>query len=332
MDEKRPRPPTRTCAVARTSGTRRSRPGAPRGASTVHPEMVGHTIAVQHGKKFIPVYLTENTAGHKLGEFSDPPAPSRDTRCGRPRRYGQAGGRSRRAGRNRAGGAGRRRSSGAGRRSSGSEGLMRGHYGVSAEAKVIMRFAAESRLVQDHHGRAAEDAMNILALTKRALRDVSKLLRSAIENANLLSSEKGSTWMWTTSTSSTPWPRRAADEAHPSGADGRAFRYQRRMAHLEIALADLSRQNGKPPPPGRRRRRGEPPSEDGERLRRARRDRRARRRRRRRRWRAPRDSEGTMGQQADRIRIPGPLHQAVEIAMGFLERDYDSTPRSKTLS
>tara|TARA_Y100000588_G_scaffold218613_1_gene232552 strand:- start:1550 stop:1717 length:168 start_codon:yes stop_codon:yes gene_type:complete len=32
--------------------------------------MVGHTIAVHNGKKFIPVYLTENMVGHKLGEFS----------------------------------------------------------------------------------------------------------------------------------------------------------------------------------------------------------------------------------------------------------------------
>ena len=38
--------------------------------STVLPEMVGHTIAVHNGKKFIPVYVTENMVGHKLGEFS----------------------------------------------------------------------------------------------------------------------------------------------------------------------------------------------------------------------------------------------------------------------
>jgi small subunit ribosomal protein S19 len=38
--------------------------------STIVPEMVGHTIAVHNGKKFIPVYLTENMVGHKLGEFS----------------------------------------------------------------------------------------------------------------------------------------------------------------------------------------------------------------------------------------------------------------------
>ena len=39
-------------------------------ASTVVPEMVGHTFAVHNGNKFIPVYVTENMVGHKLGEFS----------------------------------------------------------------------------------------------------------------------------------------------------------------------------------------------------------------------------------------------------------------------
>src|SRR5881392_2202404 len=38
--------------------------------STVTPEMVGHTIAVHNGRKFVPVYISENMVGHKLGEFS----------------------------------------------------------------------------------------------------------------------------------------------------------------------------------------------------------------------------------------------------------------------
>ena len=38
--------------------------------STIHPDMVGHTIAVHNGRKFIPVYCTENMVGHKLGEFA----------------------------------------------------------------------------------------------------------------------------------------------------------------------------------------------------------------------------------------------------------------------
>jgi small subunit ribosomal protein S19 len=44
--------------------------------STITPDFVGHTIAVHNGKKFIPVYVTENMVGHKLGEF----APTRQFR------------------------------------------------------------------------------------------------------------------------------------------------------------------------------------------------------------------------------------------------------------
>ncbi len=45
--------------------------------STVTPEFVGHTLAVHNGKRFIPVYVTENMVGHKLGEF----APTRTFRA-----------------------------------------------------------------------------------------------------------------------------------------------------------------------------------------------------------------------------------------------------------
>ncbi|WP_016779058.1 30S ribosomal protein S19 [Anaerophaga thermohalophila] len=45
-------------------------------ASMIAPEFVGHTIAVHNGNKFIPVYITENMVGHKLGEF----APTRTFR------------------------------------------------------------------------------------------------------------------------------------------------------------------------------------------------------------------------------------------------------------
>ncbi|MBU1318065.1 MAG: 30S ribosomal protein S19 [candidate division Zixibacteria bacterium] len=44
--------------------------------STISPEFVGHTIAIHTGNKFIPVYITENMVGHKLGEF----APTRTFR------------------------------------------------------------------------------------------------------------------------------------------------------------------------------------------------------------------------------------------------------------
>jgi small subunit ribosomal protein S19 len=45
-------------------------------ASTIPPEFVGHTFTVHNGNKFIPVYVTENMVGHKLGEF----APTRTFR------------------------------------------------------------------------------------------------------------------------------------------------------------------------------------------------------------------------------------------------------------
>ncbi len=45
-------------------------------ASTVFPQMVGHTIAVHNGRQHVPVYVTENMVGHKLGEF----APTRTFR------------------------------------------------------------------------------------------------------------------------------------------------------------------------------------------------------------------------------------------------------------
>jgi small subunit ribosomal protein S19 len=38
--------------------------------STIIPQFIGHTLAVHNGKKFIPVYVTENMVGHKLGEFA----------------------------------------------------------------------------------------------------------------------------------------------------------------------------------------------------------------------------------------------------------------------
>ena len=44
--------------------------------STITPDFVGHTLAVHNGNKFIPVYITENMVGHKLGEF----APTRTFR------------------------------------------------------------------------------------------------------------------------------------------------------------------------------------------------------------------------------------------------------------
>jgi small subunit ribosomal protein S19 len=60
-----------------------NRPGVPRRviktwsrASTIFPQMVGHTIAVHDGRRHVPIYISENMVGHKLGEF----APTRTFR------------------------------------------------------------------------------------------------------------------------------------------------------------------------------------------------------------------------------------------------------------
>jgi small subunit ribosomal protein S19 len=45
-------------------------------ASTIFPQMVGHTIAIHNGRQHVPIYITENMVGHKLGEF----APTRTFR------------------------------------------------------------------------------------------------------------------------------------------------------------------------------------------------------------------------------------------------------------
>ena len=52
-------------------------------ASMIFPDFVGHTIAVHDGRKHVPVYVTEDMVGHKLGEFA-PTAPSRVTPVPRP--------------------------------------------------------------------------------------------------------------------------------------------------------------------------------------------------------------------------------------------------------
>ena len=50
-------------------------------SSTIFPDFVGHTFAVHDGRKHVPVYVTEDMVGHKLGEF--PPEPSRATQVPR---------------------------------------------------------------------------------------------------------------------------------------------------------------------------------------------------------------------------------------------------------
>src|SRR6267143_417718 len=92
-------------------------------------------------------------------------------------------------------------------------------------------------------GRKVEDALNILVFTKkRVAATVEKLLRSALENANYLSSEKGIDVdvdkLYVKDAVANDGPRMKRIRPAPMG---RAFRYVRRIAHLEIVLAERNR-------------------------------------------------------------------------------------------
>lgn len=104
----------------------------------------------------------------------------------------------------------------------------------------------KARLVLDLiKGRRVEDAMNTLMFTRKGIAPtVQKLLRSAVENANYLSTEKGVEVdldnLYVKRAVANEGPRMKRIRPAPMG---RAYRYQRRMAHLEIALEERNRGN-----------------------------------------------------------------------------------------
>jgi large subunit ribosomal protein L22 len=110
-----------------------------------------------------------------------------------------------------------------------------------AEAKYMRVSPQKARLVLDLiKGRRVEEAMNTLAFTKKGIApDIQKILRSAIENANYLSQEKGLDVdvdnLYVKRAVANDGPRMKRIRPAPMG---RAYRYQRRMAHIEIALAE----------------------------------------------------------------------------------------------
>ena len=110
-----------------------------------------------------------------------------------------------------------------------------------AAARFTRVSPQKARLVLDLiKGRRVEEAMNTLAFTKKGIApDIQKVLRSAIENANHLSEEKGLALdvdnLYVKRAIANDGPRLKRIRPAPQG---RAFRYQRRMAHIEIALAE----------------------------------------------------------------------------------------------
>ena len=140
--------------------------------STIIPEMLGLTFAVHNGRKFVPVFVTENMVGHKLGEF----APTRTF-------HGHSG--DRKAATGGGGGGGGGGAPGA----APAPAAARGGRSEEVMARAILRRFRESprkvRAVADMiRGRSVEDAMSILRMQQRkAARMLTKVLGSAIANA-----------------------------------------------------------------------------------------------------------------------------------------------------
>ena len=116
-----------------------------------------------------------------------------------------------------------------------------------AEARWVRVSPQKARLVLNLiKGRRVEEAMNALAFSKKRVAErVQKVLRSAVENANYLSTEKGMDVdvdnLYVKRAVANDGPRMKRIRPAPQG---RAYRYQRRMSHIEIALAEKVRANG----------------------------------------------------------------------------------------
>src|ERR1700682_773865 len=116
-----------------------------------------------------------------------------------------------------------------------------------AQARFMRVSPQKARLVLDLiKGRRVEDALNTLVFTKkRVAATVEKLLRSALENANYLSSEKNIDvdidTLYVKSAIANDGPRMKRIRPAPMG---RAFRYVRRISHLELVLAERGRKDG----------------------------------------------------------------------------------------
>src|SRR3954466_2821414 len=114
-----------------------------------------------------------------------------------------------------------------------------------AEARYVRVSPQKARLVLDLiKGRRVEEAMNTLAFTKKGIApDIHKLLRSAIENANYLSQEKNLDVdldnLYVKRAVANEGPRMKRIRPAPMG---RAFPHDRRISHIEIALAENNRQ------------------------------------------------------------------------------------------
>ena len=173
-------------------------------ASMIFPDFVGHTIAVHDGRKHVPVYVTEDMVGHKLGEF----APTRTFK-------GHAGAKT-----------------------TGTKYRPKGVY--SMEARAVLRYARISprkvSIVLDLiRNKPADVAMAILKHTPKAASEyLEKLLKSAVANAeNNHNMDVSRLYVAECHVSPGPILKRIRPSAH-----GRAFRINKRTSHVTLVLKE----------------------------------------------------------------------------------------------
>ena len=190
-------------------------------ASTIFPDMVGHTIAVHDGRKHVPVFVSEQMVGHKLGEFApDPHVPWPFRRPAGP----------------------------------GEEALMARtspettQTTVRAQAKWVRMSARKARLVLDNvRGRTVPEARTVLAFTPRAAaREIDRVLASAVANAESAHGLDGDELVVVGA---------YADEGPTlkrwrARARGRVNRIRKRTCHITIVVAE-GRPSGAAPAEGR---------------------------------------------------------------------------------
>ena len=176
--------------------------------STVIPEFVGHTLAVHNGKKFIPVYVTENMVGHKLGEFARR-ARSRATPRRLPRRHPPRRGSKER---------------------------------VMVEAKATARYVRTSAqkaglVLELIRGKDVNKALATLQFTRKSVaEDVAKVLRSAIANAQQKDGFGGDVdRLFVSACFANQGPSQKRVRPAPMG---RAYRVIKRTAHLTVQVAE----------------------------------------------------------------------------------------------
>jgi small subunit ribosomal protein S19 len=171
-------------------------------ASVIFPDFIGHTIAVYNGKKHVPVYVTENMVGHRLGEF----APTRTYR-------------------------------GLGKNAARSGGLRYGSdMRVSATAKYLRGSTRKARLVTEAiKGKPVEEATAILRfMPQAAARDIARVLKSATANAeNNHSRSADELYIADAIANEGPTIKRWRPRAQ-----GRAFPIHKPMTHITIVVAD----------------------------------------------------------------------------------------------